>query len=220
MSHPVRLIVGLGNPGPRYERTRHNAGARALDVLARRWDAGRARERFAGEVREARGPGGPLVLLAPSTYMNESGRSVGPATGSMKLDPEQVLVLHDEIDLPFGEVRGKEGGGHGGNNGLRSIIAGLGTGDFGRVRLGVGRPGPDFGGDEAAWVLSAHAEPAEEVDRLLVRGADMAEAAAADGLAAAIAKFHARPPGSRSARRRDARGEDEPTPEGGDEVET
>lgn len=155
-----------------------------------------------------------MTLLAPTTYMNESGRSVGPAMGSMKIEPSQVLVLHDEIDLPFGEVRGKEGGGHGGNNGVRSIIAALGTGDFGRIRLGVGRPGPDFGGDGAAWVLSAHAEPAEEVEGLIARGADMAEAAAADGLAEAIARFHSRPPGARAARRREAREDDESAPEG------
>ena len=215
MSDPIRLIVGLGNPGPRYERTRHNAGRRALDALAERWDAGRGRERFAGLVREARGPAGRVTLLAPGTYMNESGRSVGPAMGSLRIEPAQVLVLHDEIDLPFGEVRGKEGGGHGGNNGLRSVIASLGTGDFGRVRLGVGRPGPDFGGDEAAWVLSAHSEPAEEVARLIERGADMAEAAAADGLASAIARFHARPPGSRATRRAAVRREGEPSAGGG-----
>jgi len=142
----IGLAVGLGNPGSRYARTRHNVGVMVLDELARRLDAGKPVSRFAGTYREARGPGGPLGLLVPETYMNDSGRSVGPAAGSLRLAPEQVLVIHDEIDLPFGVVRGKRGGGSGGHNGLRSVEHGLGSREFLRIRVGIG-------GDSFEWLL-------------------------------------------------------------------
>jgi len=130
--------------------------------------------------------------------MNESGGSVGPAAGALHASPAQVLVVHDEIDLPFGAVRGKAGGGHGGHNGLRSVARGLGSTDFLRIRVGVGRPGPGFRGDEAAWVLRAFDEPTAEVDALLARALAMTEAVLEDGMAAAIARFHARPAGERA----------------------
>lgn len=204
---PVRLVVGLGNPGPRYARTRHNAGQRVVEQLAARLGAGRFAARYAGQFAEARGPAGPLGLLIPTTYMNESGSSVGPAAGTLHAAPAQVLVLHDDIDLPFGEVRGKVGGGHGGHNGLRSIAQGLGGPGFLRVRLGVGRPGPDFRGDEADWVLRAFDEPEDQVDALLARGLAMTEAVLADGMGAAIARFHAKPPGERARARAERRAE-------------
>ena len=165
----IGLVVGLGNPGPRYAGNRHNVGVMVLDELARRLDAGRPANRFGGVYREARGPAGPLGLLAPQTYMNDSGRSVGPAAGSLHLTPGQVLVIHDEIDLPFGEVRGKRGGGTGGHNGLRAVEQGLGSREFLRVRVGVGRQPPEFRGDEAAWVLANFSEPREEVRALIER---------------------------------------------------
>jgi PTH1 family peptidyl-tRNA hydrolase len=202
---PIRLVVGLGNPGTRYAGTRHNAGQMALEELARRLGAGRFTERFAGKVAEVRGPRGPLTLLVPTTYMNESGRSAGPAAGSLRITPAQVLVLHDEIDLPFGQVRGKTGGGHGGHNGLRSLDTGLGGRDYRRIRIGVGRPPEEWRGDAASWVLSAFREPADEVDALVSRAADMAEVALADGLEAAVARFHAGTPGQRSRRRAERR---------------
>lgn len=201
MSAPIRLVAGLGNPGSRYANTRHNVGQRALEELARRLGAARFRPRFAGSFAEARGPHGPVALLVPTTYVNESGNAVGPAAGALFARPEQVLVLHDEIDLPFGTVRGKAGGGHGGHNGLRSVASRMGGGGFARVRLGVGRPPADFGGDEAAWVLGRFSEPPDEVDRLIDRGVDMAELALAEGIEAAIAQFHAAPPRSRAADR-------------------
>ena len=136
---PIRLVPGLGNPGERYRHTRHNVGQRTVEELARRFDAGKEKDRFAGRFWGARGPAGPVALLVPPTFMNLSGESVGPAMGSLRLVPAQVLVVHDEMDLLFGTVRGKLGGGTGGNNGLRSLRDSLGSGDFPRIRLGVER---------------------------------------------------------------------------------
>ncbi len=209
---PVRLVVGLGNPGPRYVRTRHNAGQRVVEHLAARLGAPRFARRHAGVFSEASGPHGPLALLIPTTYMNESGSSVGPAAGTLYAAPPQVLVVHDDIDLSFGEVRGKRGGGHGGHNGLRSLGTALGGAGFLRVRIGVGRPPPGFRGDEADWVLRAFDEPPDEVDALLASGVAMTEAVIRDGMDDAVARFHARPAGQR-ARARAARREDAATPE-------
>lgn len=207
-SEPViGLVVGLGNPGPRYAGNRHNVGVMVLDELARRLDAGRPANRFAGTYRQARGPAGQVGLLAPQTFMNDSGRSVGPAAGSLRLTPAQVLVIHDEIDLPFGDVRGKRGGGAGGHNGLRSIEQGLGSREFLRIRVGVGRPPAEFRGDEAAWVLANFSEPREEVQALIERAVVLAEAALRDGIDAAIATHHARPPGARARARAERRAE-------------
>ena len=205
---PIRLVAGLGNPGERYRRTRHNVGQRTVEELARRLQAGKERERFAGRLWATRGPGGPVSLLVPTTFMNLSGESVGPAMGSLRLKPAQVLVVHDEMDLPFATVRGKVGGGTGGNNGLKSVRDNLGTAEFPRIRLGVERPPPEFRGDIAAWVLSGFTQTEAEVEEMISRAADMVELALADGIDAAIAKFHAREPG---ARRQTADPESEPT---------
>jgi peptidyl-tRNA hydrolase, PTH1 family len=201
---PVRLVVGLGNPGTRYARTRHNAGQRVVEALAARLGAPRFVARYAGHFADTRGPHGPLGLLVPTTYMNDSGASVGPAAGMLHAQPGQVLVVHDDIDLPFGEVRGKSGGGHGGHNGLRSIAGALGSPAFGRVRVGVGRPPEGFRGDAADWVLRAFDEPASEVDALLERALAMTEVVLGQGMDEAVARFHARPAGER-ARARQAR---------------
>ena len=214
---PVRLVVGLGNPGAKYARTRHNAGQRVVEELAVRLGAGRFATRYSGAYAEARGPQGLLALLIPTTYMNDSGSSVGPAAGMLHAAPEQVLVVHDDIDLPFGEVRGKRGGGHGGHNGLRSLVAGLGSPDFLRVRVGVGRAPQGFRGNEADWVLRAFDEPADEVQALLDAGLAMTEAVLADGIDDAIARFHARPAGERArarAERRQSAAGDEDAPDG------
>ena len=202
---PVRLVVGLGNPGAKYARTRHNAGQRVVEELAVRLGAGRFATRYAGEYAEARGPHGPLARLIPTTYMNDSGSSVGPAAGMLHAAPDQVLVVHDDIDVPFGEVRGKRGGGHGGHNGLRSLVAGLGSPDFLRVRVGVGRAPAGFRGDEADWVLRAFDEPADQVQALINAGLAMTEAVLADGMEEAIARFHARPAGERARARAERR---------------
>jgi PTH1 family peptidyl-tRNA hydrolase len=216
---PVRLVVGLGNPEPRYARTRHNAGQLVVEELARRLGVTRFTPKYAGRFAEARGPAGPVALLIPTTYMNLSGQSVGPAAGALRIDRRQVLVVHDDLDLPFGVVRGKAGGGTAGHNGLKSIRDALGGGDFLRVRLGIGRPGPDFPGDEADWVLREFSEPREEVLTLLATGLAMVETVLAEGMEAAIARFHAREPGAR-ARARRARRDDAVASPGNDTGES
>ena len=171
------LIVGLGNPGSRYAATPHNVGFEVAAELARRWDLPKAKSRFAGELTEGRtGPGGPRVaVLRPQTYMNEAGRSVGPARGALRVDLDHVLVLHDEIDLPFGEIRPRLGGGLAGHNGLKSLKAGLGSADFARVRVGVGRPDSTDPDIVASYVLGKWRQPTAEVRDLVERAADVAE---------------------------------------------
>jgi peptidyl-tRNA hydrolase, PTH1 family len=172
------LVVGLGNPGTRYAGTPHNVGFEVADELARRWDLPAAKKRFNGLVTEGRtGAGGPRVaVLLPQTYMNEAGTSVGPARGSYRVeDLGHVLVLHDEIDLPFGEVRSRVGGGLAGHNGLKSLRRELGDPGFARVRVGVGRPDSTDPEIVAAHVLGKWKQPAAEVRDLVERAADEAE---------------------------------------------
>lgn len=171
------LIVGLGNPGPGYESTPHNVGFAIAAELARRWDLGRPRKRFNGLLAEGRaGVGGPRVaLLQPLTYVNESGASAGPARGALKVGLDRVLVVHDEIDLPFGEVRPRLGGGLAGHNGLKSLRRAFGSADFGRVRVGVGRPDSTDPEVVAAYVLGRWRRPAGEVDALVRDAADAVE---------------------------------------------
>lgn len=171
------LIVGLGNPGPEYAGTRHNIGFKVAEELARRWDLPKARSKYRGLLAQGRTcPGGPRVaVLRPQTYMNEAGRSVGPARGAFKLDPERVLVIHDEIDLPFGRVQARTGGGVAGHNGLKSVRGSLGSADFSRVRVGVGRPDTTDPQIVSAYVLGRFAEPPEEVRALVEQAADAAE---------------------------------------------
>jgi PTH1 family peptidyl-tRNA hydrolase len=141
-SNPLRLLVGLGNPGSKYAATRHNAGYWFADAVASRFDAAfRDNSRFFGQLAELKVGGQSLRLLKPTTYMNESGRSVAAVVQFFRLPVEDLLIAHDEIDLPPGVVRLKRGGGHGGHNGLRNIIPALGSPDFVRIRIGVGHPG-------------------------------------------------------------------------------
>jgi PTH1 family peptidyl-tRNA hydrolase len=138
----IRLIVGLGNPGPKYLATRHNAGFWFLDALASRFNVTLRQEtKFKGEVGKAVINGEDVWLLKPDTFMNLSGQSVAALARFYKIDPQQVLVVHDELDLPPGTVRLKRGGGHGGHNGLRDTASRLGSKDFMRLRLGIGHPG-------------------------------------------------------------------------------
>ena len=171
------MLVGLGNPGSRYAQTPHNVGFLVAEALVARWGLGSFRSKFAGELAEGRtGPGGPHVaVLKPQTYMNEAGRSAGPARGALKLDLDRVLVLHDEIDLPFGEIRTRLGGGLAGHNGLKSLKRELGGPDFHRVRIGVGRPDSTDPEIVAAYVLGKWRQPAAEVADLVDRAADAAE---------------------------------------------
>ncbi len=139
---PVQLLVGLGNPGPKYTETRHNAGFWFIQALAQQAGVAlRSERKFQGAVARWREADIDLHLLCPLTYMNHSGRSVAAFTQFHRIDPSSLLVAHDEIDLPVGEVRLKHGGGHGGHNGLRDMIAALGTREFMRLRIGVGHPG-------------------------------------------------------------------------------
>ncbi len=171
------LVVGLGNPGDRYARTPHNVGFAVADELARRWELPRPRDRYAGRFTEGRaGPGGPRVaVLWPQTFMNEAGRSAGPARGALRVDLDHVLVVHDEIDLPFGEVRARVGGGLAGHNGLKSLRAGFGSANFARVRVGVGRPDSTDPEIVSGHVLGRWREPPDEVAALVRRASDAAE---------------------------------------------
>ena len=172
------LVVGLGNPGAGYAGSPHNVGFEVADLLAQRWELPRAKSKYAGLLTEGRtGPGGPRVaVLLPQTYMNEAGRSVGPARGAYHLPLERVLVVHDEIDLPFGDIRTRIGGGLAGHNGLKSLKAELGGADFARVRIGVGRPDSTDPDIVAAYVLGRFRRPRDEVAALVE---DAARAAAA-----------------------------------------
>jgi peptidyl-tRNA hydrolase, PTH1 family len=148
-----------------------------LGELARRWELPRARDRFRGRIAEGRaGPGGPRVaVLQPLTFMNESGTSVGPARGSLKVPLDRVVVLHDEIDLPFGEIQARLGGGLAGHNGLRSVAAGVGGSDFWRLRIGVGRPDSTDPEVVSTYVLGRFPEPEDEVRGLIAAAADESE---------------------------------------------
>ncbi|HEX4806000.1 MAG TPA: aminoacyl-tRNA hydrolase [Conexibacter sp.] len=177
------LLVGLGNPGAEYAGTRHNVGFEVANLLARRWGLPRAKQRFAGLLTEGRA-GSPgvgadparVAVLLPQTYMNEAGRSVGPARGALRVPLERVLVLHDEIDLPFGEIRTRVGGGLAGHNGLKSLKRELGSADFARVRIGVDRPPSTDPDRVAAYVLGRFREPRADVELLIEQAADAAEA--------------------------------------------
>jgi PTH1 family peptidyl-tRNA hydrolase len=171
------LVVGLGNPGSQYAGSPHNVGFEVAEALARRWGLDRPRKRFNGLLYEGRtGPGGPRVgVLLPQTYMNEAGRSAGPARGALKVDLDRVLVVHDEIDLPFGDVRTRVGGGLAGHNGLKSLRRELGSPDFARVRVGVGRPDSTDPEIVASYVLGRFRQPREEVAAVVDRARDAAE---------------------------------------------
>jgi PTH1 family peptidyl-tRNA hydrolase len=163
------FIVGLGNPGPEHARDRHNIGFDVARELVRRWDLGKPRSRYKGELWEGRtGPGGPRVaILLPLTYMNAVGDSAGPARGALKIPLDRTIVLHDEIDIPFGEIRVREGGGLAGHNGLKSLKRGFGSADFWRVRIGVDRPDSTDPEIVAAWVLGRFRESPAEVEALV-----------------------------------------------------
>ncbi len=171
---PTYLIVALGNPGPEYQFDRHNVGFMVGEELRRRHDLPRLRSRFQGLVGDGLMAGRRVVLLLPMTFMNLSGRAAAEAARYHKIPVEQILVIHDEVEVAFGEVRLKEGGGLGGHNGLRSIEGSLRSRDFWRVRVGVGRPGSS-GRPLIDHVLEPFDEPREEVLILIGRAADLAE---------------------------------------------
>ena len=174
------LVVGLGNPGREYARNRHNVGHMVVDELARRHD-GSWKSKFSGQLAEIRLDGHKLALMKPETYMNESGQSVGAAARFYKLDPDAVLVVHDEGDLDRGRLQLRLGGGLGGHNGLKSIASHLKTNDFLRLRVGVGRPGRGDPRPLADYVL-ADFEPHDDVDSLVWNAAQAVEKLEAEGI--------------------------------------
>jgi peptidyl-tRNA hydrolase, PTH1 family len=186
------LVVGLGNPGSGYVRTRHNIGYRIVDELARRHRSPRLRRNYYGVYAAADIGGRRVGLLQPTTYMNVSGKSVAAALRALKLGCSALLVAHDEIDLDFGRLQLRHDGGHGGHNGLRSVHELVGK-EFDRLRLGVGRPGSTHPDVVADYVLGVFSEPAAEVNLLVERAADAAEAWVRDGLDAAMTTVNAPP---------------------------
>jgi peptidyl-tRNA hydrolase, PTH1 family len=182
------LVAGLGNPGCEYELTRHNVGWMVVDELARRHE-GSFRSKFAGQLAEVRDDERRLALLKPETYMNISGRSVGAASRFFKVDPGSLLVVHDDVDLEQGRLQARLGGGLAGHNGLRSIADALGTQEFLRLRIGVGRPARGDRRPVADYVLSPF-EPEVDVEKLVSRAADAVEALAGEGLEAAQQRFN------------------------------
>jgi PTH1 family peptidyl-tRNA hydrolase len=184
------LVAGLGNPGPRYARTRHNLGHMVCAEVARR-HGGSFRSKFSGDLAELRLDSVRVALLAPQTYMNESGRAVGAAVRFFKLPPSQLLVVHDEVDLELGRLQARMGGGLAGHNGLRSVAQHLGTAEFMRLRIGIGRPERGDPRPVADWVLTPF-PPEVDVDVLVGRAADAVEAITLVGLEEAQRRFNER----------------------------
>jgi PTH1 family peptidyl-tRNA hydrolase len=182
------LIAGLGNPGPRHARDRHNAGWMVVDELARRREA-TFKSKFNGRLCETRLGESRVALLEPETYMNESGRSISAAARYFKVAPEHVLVVHDDVDLDVGRLQARLGGGLGGHNGLRSVAQALGTPEFLRLRIGVGRPGRGDQRSVADYVLAPF-ELHEDHAAIVSRTADAVEILVAEGLDAAQQQFN------------------------------
>ena len=182
------LVAGLGNPGREYAKTRHNAGWMVVDELAGR-HGGSWRSKFSGQLAEVRLDGLRLGLLKPETYMNESGRSIGAAVRFFKVEPGSLLVVHDDVDLEEGRLQARLGGGLAGHNGLRSISQTLGSQDFLRLRIGVGRPGRGDRRSVADYVLAGF-DPTVDADALVTHAADAVETMARDGLEAAQQRFN------------------------------
>ena len=192
------LVAGLGNPGPSYAGNRHNAGYLTADVLAARAGVQFRAGKFRAATAEGRVAGFGAIIVKPLTFMNDSGIAVGGISGYHRSDPEHIVVVHDELDLPFGAIRLKRGGGDNGHNGLRSVTAHLGTREYYRVRIGIGRPPGRM--DPAAYVLrDFSAAERKELPFLLDRTADAVEALLADGLTAAQNQFHGESPASSGA---------------------
>ena len=190
----IRLLVGLGNPGPEYEATRHNAGFWFVDEVARTLKTSLVPERgYFGNVARVNRPDGPIWLLEPMTYMNLSGKSVAALARFFKIAPQEILVAHDELDLQPGQVKIKLGGSHAGHNGLKDIHAQLGTADYWRLRLGIGHPGVKA--EVINYVLrKPSAEHREEIDKAIDLSLSALDLLLAGDMERAMMKIHAKPP--------------------------
>ena len=187
----MRILVGLGNPGAKYERTRHNVGFRVAETAARKLNVSVDETRWNALLGQGRAGGGPVAVLLPQTYMNASGESVGHAARFWKAGAESLVVVHDDMDLEFGRIQVKVGGGDGGHNGLKSLQQHLGTPDYVRVRFGVGRPPPMWEG--ADWVLAKFSsEEEEQLQSLVPQAADAAVAALLEGPVLAMNRYNRR----------------------------
>ncbi|MEI2703014.1 MAG: aminoacyl-tRNA hydrolase [Baekduia sp.] len=179
------LIVGLGNPGSRYERTPHNVGFLVAEELISRWDLGKPRKLYGGLFADGRAmtlvDRPRVAVLLPQTFMNESGRAASPARGALKVDLDRVIAVHDELDLTFGDIRTRLGGGLAGHNGLKSLKAGFGSPDFQRVRVGVGRPDSTDPETVSAYVLGRWQQSEAEVAGLVRDAADAVERLIGEG---------------------------------------
>ncbi len=183
------IIIGLGNPGKKYERTRHNAGFMAVDEISRLAGIDISQEKHHSLIGKGRIGASEAILAKPQTYMNESGMAVAALLQDAYLEADSLIVLHDELDLPLGTVRIKNGGGHGGHNGLRSIIENIGTADFTRVRIGIGRPPAGMEGVD--YVLRSFAEDERQIaGEAAEKAADAVMAIASDGLTRAMNQFN------------------------------
>jgi PTH1 family peptidyl-tRNA hydrolase len=190
----IRMLVGLGNPGTEYEGTRHNAGFWWVDEAARVLGARLVHERaYHGLVARVNRPDGPVWLIEPQTYMNLSGKSVAPLARFFKIEPSQILVVHDELDLPPGQMKIKQGGGAAGHNGLKDIHAQLGTADFWRLRIGIGHPGDRS--EVANWVLRKPApEQREAILKCIAQSIEALPLLLDGPMERAMMKIHAKPP--------------------------
>jgi peptidyl-tRNA hydrolase, PTH1 family len=185
----MKIIVGLGNPGKKYERTRHNAGFMAVDALASNLSFDFAQEKHHARIGRVRIGAENSIIAKPQTYMNDSGRAVGAILRDTYAVVSDLIVIHDELDLPLGSVRVKIGGGHGGHNGLRSIIEHIGSSDFIRIRIGIGRPEPEV--DPADYVLSQFtAEERETAAKVMLTAADAIKAVVVEGPTGAMNFFN------------------------------
>jgi peptidyl-tRNA hydrolase, PTH1 family len=182
------LVAGLGNPGGEHAQDRHNVGWMVVDELGRR-HSGSFKSKFNGRLAETRVGDGRVALLKPETYMNESGRSISAAARFFKTEPEHVLVVHDDVDLPVGRLQARLGGGLAGHNGLRSISQALGSPEFLRLRIGVGRPERGDPRPVADYVLSSF-QPEDDVEAIVARAADAVESLLADGLVETQQRFN------------------------------
>ncbi|MFY7863286.1 aminoacyl-tRNA hydrolase [Roseateles sp.] len=193
----IRLFVGLGNPGPEYEDTRHNAGFWWIDTLARKLGASLQVERnyygLCARVNNAPGAAGPIWLLQPMTFMNLSGKAVAPLARFFKIAPEEILAVHDELDLLPGEMKFKQGGGNGGHNGLKDMQAQLGSANFWRLRLGIGHPG--IKSEVAGYVLrKPPLKERQDVEDCIAKSMDAVELMLSGQMDKALTKIHAKPP--------------------------